>query len=63
MKKDTILTHKIFIGRFGHVWRADGKTIKLVTEGKIIGERLQGKPRTRRKDVVKKCLEIIHENV
>lgn len=37
-----------------HVRRADGKTIKRVTEGKTEGKRPKGKPRTRWKDIVKR---------
>jgi len=31
----------------GHVWRAEGKIIKQVTEGRIVKKRPVGRPRTR----------------
>jgi len=47
----------------GHVWRAVGKTIKRVTEGKIVRKRPLGRPRTRWKDVIEKDLRMIRENM
>jgi len=47
----------------GHVWRAEGKNIKRVTEGKIVGKRPLGRPRTRWKDIIEKDLRMIHENM
>lgn len=47
----------------GHVWRAEGKTIKRVTEGRIVGKRPVGRPRTRWKDVIVNNLKMIHDNV
>ncbi|KAL4142514.1 hypothetical protein QTP88_004958 [Uroleucon formosanum] len=47
----------------GHVWRAEGKTIKRVTEGRIVGKRPVGRPRTKWKDVIVKDLKMIHDNV
>jgi len=49
----------------GHVWRAldSEKDYKRVTEGKIVGKRPLGRPRTRRNDVIEKDLKTIHENM
>jgi len=38
----------------GHIWRAEGKIIKRVTDGNVAGKRPIGRPRTRWKDVLKK---------
>jgi len=46
-----------------HVWRADGKTIKRVTDGRIVEKRPLGRPRTRWKNLVEKDLILINENV
>lgn len=47
----------------GHFCRADGKTIKWVTKGRIVRKRPLGRPRTIWKDVVKKDPVSIHKNV
>jgi hypothetical protein len=76
-KEDTIMTCKIYMedqiyyrlaearGYNGleHVWRAEGKIIKQVTEGRIVKKRPLGRPQIKWKDVVGKNLKMIHENV
>jgi len=47
----------------GHVWRAEGKIIKQVTEGRIVKKIPVGRPQTRWKDVVGKDLKMINENI
>lgn len=46
----------------GHVWRAEGKIIKRVTDGNVVGKRPIGRPRTRWKDIVTKDIKPIHES-
>ncbi|KAF0761212.1 Retrovirus-related Pol polyprotein LINE-1, partial [Aphis craccivora] len=47
----------------GHVWRAEGKIIKQVTEGRIVNKRPVVRPRIKWKDVIGNDLKMIHENV